>query len=148
MAELSPSRRRRSSNSPAESEVRIESSSTPVTVGNARTASPAETCDAKAANKTGLRKRLGLLADDDTPILGMVSRMTHQKGCDLVIAAAEPLLEQGAQFAVLGSGESLMEEAWRKLAGRHPGAVGVQIGFDDRLGGGSTFWIELPRRVS
>ena len=92
-----------------------------------------DTLDVKATNKAGLRKRLGLLADASAPVLGMVSRMTHQKGCDLVIAAAEPLLEQGAQFAVLGSGESLMEEAWRKLAERHPGAVGVRIGFDDSL---------------
>jgi len=87
----------------------------------------------KVANKTGLRQQLGLHADDDAPILGMVSRMTHQKGCDLVIATAETLIELGAQFAVLGSGESLMEEAWRKLAERHPGAVGVRIGFDEAL---------------
>jgi len=59
--------------------------------------------------------------------------MTHQTGCDLVIATAETLIELGAQFAVLGSGESLMEEAWRKLAERHPGAVGVRIGFDEAL---------------
>lgn len=87
----------------------------------------------KQANRLALQKRLALASDRPGPILGMVSRMTHQKGTDLVIAAAESLIAAGASFAVLGSGEKLMEDAWRALANRHPGAIGLQIGFDESL---------------
>lgn len=89
--------------------------------------------EGKQANRLSLRQSLGLASERPGPILGMVSRMTHQKGTDLVIAAAESLVEVGASFAILGSGERLMEEAWRALASRHPGAIGLQIGFDESL---------------
>lgn len=92
-----------------------------------------DSLEEKAANRRALRQRLGLRTDEATPLLAMVSRMTHQKGSDLVISAAEMLLDRGAQFAVLGSGEALMEDAWRRLAARHPGRIGVQIGFDEGL---------------
>src|SRR5690606_41552423 len=74
----------------------------------------ASTLDAKRVNRAALAKRLGLDAGDDTPVLGMVSRMTHQKGVDLVIAAAPMLVARGARLAVLGSGERAIETAWRE----------------------------------
>jgi len=92
-----------------------------------------DTLEAKAVNRRALAGRLGIDAPPDTPILGMVSRMTLQKGTDLVLAAAEALVASGARLAVLGSGEPAMEEAWRELAAAHRGRIGVRIGFDDVL---------------
>ncbi len=91
------------------------------------------TLEAKAANKAALQRRMGLDVDDDLPLAGMVSRFTHQKGTDLVVAAAEELPAMPAQLAVLGKGERTHEEALRALAARHPGRIAVQVGFDEDL---------------
>jgi starch synthase len=91
------------------------------------------TLEAKAANKAALQKRMGLRPDEDLPLLGMVSRFTHQKGADLVAAAADELAAMPAQLALLGKGERAVEEALRALAARHPGRIGLQIGFDEDL---------------
>lgn len=88
---------------------------------------------AKASNRTALAERLALDLDADTPLLGMVGRMTHQKGVDLVLAAVPALLEHGARLAVLGAGDAAMEQAWRELAAAHPGRIGVQLRFDESL---------------
>jgi len=68
------------------------------------------------------------------PLIGIVSRFTSQKGCDL-IAAALPLLlaEKSFNFVALGSGEPEYENLFRNLAARFPGQVGVRIGYDDGL---------------
>ena len=87
----------------------------------------------KATNRTALATRLGLELGDDTPILGVVGRMTEQKGVDLLLAAAPTLLERGARLAVLGSGEPAMQTAWRQLAAAYRGRIGAQIGFDEPL---------------
>ena len=88
---------------------------------------------AKALNRTALAERMGLELDAGTPLLGMVGRLTHQKGVDLVLAAAPALLERGARLAVLGAGEAAMERAWRELAESHPGRIAVQLRFDESL---------------
>jgi len=67
------------------------------------------------------------------PILGVVSRLVEQKGIDLVLKALPQLLGQGWSLVVLGSGEAWMEEALRQAAARHPGQVGVVIGYDEQL---------------
>ena len=89
--------------------------------------------DTKRVNRDALATRLGLQVGEDTPILGMVSRMTHQKGADLVIEAATKLLARGARLAVLGSGERPLEQAWRALAATHPARIAVHVGFDEPL---------------
>lgn len=87
----------------------------------------------KAANKLSLQSELGLQADPGAPLLGMVSRLTQQKGSDVVIEAVPQLLKLGAQFAVLGGGEARLENAWRKLADAHPGRIAVTIGYNETL---------------
>ena len=93
----------------------------------------AQTRAGKLANKRALQARLGLAADPDLPLLVMVSRLTHQKGIDLVLGAAPALLALGAQVAVLGSGEREHEQQAAQLAAAHPGQVAVVIGFDEDL---------------
>jgi starch synthase len=94
------------------------------------------TLEAKAANKAALQRRMGLRPDEDLPLLGMVSRFTHQKGVDLVAAAADELAAMPAQLALLGKGERVLEDALRALAARHPGRIAVQVGFDEDLAHG------------
>ena len=86
----------------------------------------------KARNKEALQRRMGLQADARTPLFGSVGRLTHQKGTDVLIAAAEELAAVG-QLAVLGKGEREHESALRLLALRHPGRIAVQVGFDEGL---------------
>ncbi len=87
----------------------------------------------KTTNKLSLQAELGLQSDAKAPLLGMVSRLTHQKGSDVVIEAVPQLIKLGAQFAVLGSGETRLENAWRKLAAAHPGRIAVKIGYNESL---------------
>lgn len=93
----------------------------------------AASLEGKAENKAALQRRLQLPVDDELPLLGAVGRFTHQKGIDLLAAAAEELLAMPAQLAVLGKGEPEYERALAALAARHPGRVAVAIGFDEDL---------------
>ena len=93
----------------------------------------AQSLEAKALNKAVLQKRLGLQQDEDVPLAGMVARLTHQKGVDLVAAAAGELAALPAQLAVLGKGQAEHEQAFLEAARRHPGRVAVVIGFDEDL---------------
>lgn len=93
----------------------------------------ADKLDGKLANKRALQDELGLGPDAHAPLLGMVSRLTQQKGSDVVVEAVPQLIELGAQFAVLGSGEIELENAWSRLAAAHPGRIAVKIGYDEGL---------------
>jgi starch synthase len=93
----------------------------------------AASLEGKAENKAALQQRLRLPVDDELPLLGAVGRFTHQKGIDLLAAAAEELLAMPAQLVVLGKGEPEYERALAALAARHPGRVAVAIGFDEDL---------------
>jgi starch synthase len=66
-------------------------------------------------------------------VLGVVSRLVDQKGCDLLAAALEDLLRRDLQLVVLGAGEERYQDLFAALPTRHPGRVGVHIGFDDVL---------------
>jgi starch synthase len=90
-----------------------------------------ERLDAKQANKTALQREAGLTERDDRPLFGVVSRLTQQKGLDLVAAIGDLLVALPAQLVVLGSGEKALEAAFRDLAACHPGEVAVSIGFDE-----------------
>ncbi len=83
---------------------------------------------ARAANRAALRARLGL-AEADAPVIGFVGRLSWQKGVDLLLHA----LPDGAQLALLGSGEPGLEHAARALAEANPGRVGAIIGYDEAL---------------
>lgn len=87
----------------------------------------------KAENKVVLRQRMGLAEKADRPLMGMVTRLTHQKGIDLVEEAAKALLALPAQLAVVGTGERHLVAKLRALQGRHPEDIGVFIGFDESL---------------
>ena len=92
----------------------------------------ADSLELKARNKEALQRRMGLQVDARTPLFGSVGRLTHQKGSDVLLAAADELAALG-QLAVLGKGEREHESALRLLALRHPGRVAVQVGFDEPL---------------
>ena len=87
----------------------------------------------KQACKLELQEVLGLDRDAGAPLAGIVSRLAEQKGWDLLVPALPSFLQRGMQLAALGSGEARFEEALRQLAWRHPGRVGVRIGFDVEL---------------
>ncbi|OGT12346.1 MAG: starch synthase [Gallionellales bacterium RIFCSPHIGHO2_02_FULL_57_16] len=87
----------------------------------------------KAANKQELQSRLGLDIDPDVPLLGVVSRLTQQKGLDLLLKIAPRLIKLPVQLAVLGSGDAKMQQAARGLARHHPGKIGAHIGFSEEL---------------
>ena len=89
---------------------------------------------AKAENRKALAAELGLERNPAAPLLGIVSRLTHQKGVDLVLAIADELLGDAIspQLVVLGNGERMLEDGFRALAARHPGQVAALIGFDER----------------
>jgi len=88
--------------------------------------------DKKTRNKDALQKRLKLKVGAETPLVGLVGRLTHQKGIDLVIAAIDELAAM-AQVALLGKGERGYESALAAAAARHPGRIAVTIGFNDDL---------------
>lgn len=92
-----------------------------------------ERIEAKAANKLALRRELGLDTHDDVPLLGVVSRLTKQKGLDLLPRIADALAKIPVQLAILGNGEPVLEQQLVKLAQHHPGMFATTIGFDERM---------------
>jgi starch synthase len=87
----------------------------------------------KQANKRSLQRLLGLSEDADVPLFASVSRLTLQKGIDLILDVADELLALPAQLVVLGSGDGALQLRLEELAQRHPGRVGVRVGFDEGL---------------
>ncbi len=87
----------------------------------------------KSENTRALRQALKLDEEPGHMLIGMVGRLTEQKGVDLVLAAVADILALPAQLAVLGTGDRRLQEAWRELAARHPGRVAAIIGFDETL---------------
>jgi starch synthase len=85
----------------------------------------------KRACREALQAELGLQPDDKALLLTLVSRLTAQKGLDLLLAALPELVAQGVQLAVQGSGEPTLEAAFRMAQAAHPGRVQVHIGYDE-----------------
>jgi starch synthase len=81
--------------------------------------------------KAALQKALGLHVDPKIPLFGIVSRLTSQKGLDLVLATLPAMLADGAQLAVQGSGDPALERAFVAAANAHPGHVAVRLGYDE-----------------
>lgn len=88
---------------------------------------------AKLDNKRALQRRMGLAPEDEMPIIGLISRLTYQKGTDVFLSAVEELAATPAQFAILGSGDAGMQDALQDLARARPGQVAVHIGYDEGL---------------
>ncbi len=87
----------------------------------------------KAANKEALQRKMGLDIEADMPLLGVVSRFTHQKGIDLLLEIAPVLTELPVQLAMLGTGDAQMQKTARDLWSRYPGKIGGMIGFSEEL---------------
>lgn len=104
--------------------------------------------EGKRANADYVRKQFGLGVSRG-PLFGIVARLVHQKGIDLVLEAADEIIDAGGQIAVIGSGEPAIEQALVKAHRRRPDAIGVAIGFDDaqarRIFAGSDFTL-MPSR--
>ena len=74
-----------------------------------------ETFEDKVQNKLAFQKEMALEVNADIPLIGMVTRLTHQKGIDLILQASEEILKTGAQLVILGTGDSHYESALRSL---------------------------------
>lgn len=85
----------------------------------------------KSRCKAVLQRELGLRRAGSVPLFCVVSRLTEQKGLHLVLQALPALIEQGAQFALLGSGDADLETAFVEAAKAHPAAVAVRLGYDE-----------------
>ena len=90
------------------------------------------TIERRAANKSALQSRFGL-AENDGPLFAVVSRLTWQKGMDLLSANADLIVSLGGSLAVLGAGDVAIEAELQAAAQRHPGKIGVIIGYDEGL---------------
>ena len=73
------------------------------------------TFEDKVQNKLAFQKEMALEVNADIPLIGMVTRLTHQKGIDLILQASEEILKTGAQLVILGTGDSHYESALRSL---------------------------------
>jgi starch synthase len=91
----------------------------------------AERLAGKQRCRQALQAELGLQIDDEALLLTVVSRLTAQKGLDLVLAAMPELVAAGVQFAVQGTGEPALEAAFRMAQQAHPGRVHVYLGYDE-----------------
>jgi len=87
----------------------------------------------RAPNRSDFQRRMGLLEDPGSPIFALVSRLDALKGLDLVLDNVDHLVSRGAQLALLGQGEPLIEVLFRKAAARHPGRAAVFIGYEEAL---------------
>jgi starch synthase len=87
----------------------------------------------KAQGKAALRVELGLASDRPGPLVAVVSRLTPQKGLDLLLDALPVLLQGGAQVAMLGAGDAELEARWLAAARAHPGIVAVHSGYNEAL---------------
>lgn len=87
----------------------------------------------KAVNKRALLGHFDLDEDMSAPLFSVISRLSEQKGLDLALEALPGVLDRGARFVMLGSGDPRLEDRYRGLADRYPNRVGVQFGFDERL---------------
>ena len=87
----------------------------------------------KAVNKRAVLERFGLDGDTTAPLFSVISRLSEQKGLDLALQALPGLLDKGARFVLLGSGDAQLEQGFRNLASTNPDRVGVKIGFDEDL---------------
>ncbi|MCP4646511.1 MAG: glycosyltransferase [bacterium] len=81
--------------------------------------------------KKSLCSELGLFPSDDAPLLGMVTRLTSQKGVELIVSNIERLMEMNFSLVILGTGDSWAENALIEASNRHVGKLSVTIAYDD-----------------
>jgi starch synthase len=93
----------------------------------------AATLDRRADNKAAVQARFGLAADPAAPLFAVISRLTWQKGLDLLLPCLPTLQALGAQLAVLGAGEAALEADFRAAAAAAPDRIGCVVGYDEPL---------------
>lgn len=93
----------------------------------------AENFVGKAACKAELQKRCGLAVDPTKPLFGLVSRLTNQKGIELIAQVLSEIVSAGGQAVLLGAGEPELEQSLVAVENSYPGVVFVKIGFDAAL---------------
>ena len=96
----------------------------------------ADTLDKRAENKRALQERAHLPVRPDVPLIAMISRLTDQKGFDLLAQIVQPLFAQGIQFVVLGIGDQHYHEMFQNLAARYPEQVATFLTFNTELAQG------------
>jgi starch synthase len=106
---------------------------TPETDPHLRARYAAGALGGKAVCKGDLQDMFGLDPRPDVPVLGLVSRLVDQKGCDLLAAALDELFARDIQLVILGSGDQAYQDLFAALPARYPRRAGVHIGFDDTL---------------
>lgn len=89
--------------------------------------------EGKAHNKARLQQSLGLEVDPTRPLAVMVSRLTDQKGADLLLGVLPRMRELGFQLALLGSGDRGLEDAFVRAAEQNPGWISTTIGYKEQL---------------
>lgn len=89
--------------------------------------------DKKQANKQALCRRLGLHEDMDAPLLGIVTRLTYQKGIDTLLPLIPRLIAENTRFAIVGLGDKSLELSLQELAFEYPGKISVTLGYDEEL---------------
>jgi starch synthase len=87
----------------------------------------------RQTNKRALKERLGIVSDPKAPLFAVVSRLSEQKGLDLLLSALPRLLSLGADLALVGAGDAALEQGFRAAAKSAAGRVGVFIGYDEAL---------------
>lgn len=93
----------------------------------------ARTLAGRKTSRTALIETFGLNAKRDGPLFGVVSRLTDQKGLDLLLGVLPEMLRAGGSLVVLGAGDRRLEAAFASAARDHAGAVGTRIGYDEDL---------------
>ena len=93
----------------------------------------ANSLEKKAASKRALKKRFALGGADDIPLAASVGRLAHQKGIDVLVEAIARLAALPLQLVVIGAGDRGLAGQLNAMHARHPGTVGVLIGFDEGL---------------
>ena len=87
----------------------------------------------KVKNKKALQQELGLTVDENIPMFGMVTRLTYQKGIDLLVNISDRLLQENIQLVILGTGDKHYEDHFKWLNYRYGGKVSANIKFDNSL---------------
>lgn len=81
--------------------------------------------------KTTLQKKLGLTIQNEAPLFVVVSRLTEQKGLNLILSELPKIIEHGGQLVLLGSGEAKMEAEFKAIAKSNPKSISVKTGYDE-----------------
>jgi starch synthase len=89
--------------------------------------------DMRVRNKTALQSKMGLTPEVDRPLFGVISRLSDQKGVDLLLQALPGLIAKGGQIALLGAGEPSLEGGFTAAASARPDAVACVLGYDEWL---------------